>query len=132
MQHGHSYLNYTVMQSRLPSTSAPYMPSKKATQTMINRIRNRELQKIPTKLDDLQIPEENQTMERKQFLIGHYSFKDDIVIVFSTEQNLRSLLVFFGYVRYFKSSVILSDVHNTWQSWSKRRYYAIFLLVMGS
>ncbi|KAL0851951.1 hypothetical protein ABMA28_000233 [Loxostege sticticalis] len=73
------------------STSAPYMPSKCAMRTMINRTRNRELPKIPSNLEDLQIPMDYETIERKQFLIGHYNFDGEVVIIFSTEQNLRLL-----------------------------------------
>lgn len=75
----------------IPSTSAPYMPSKCAMRTMINRTRNRELPKIPRNLEDLQIPMDYETIERKQFLIGHYNFDGEVVIIFSTEQNLRLL-----------------------------------------
>lgn len=75
----------------IPTTSAPYMPNKKAMQTMINRSRNKGLPKLPNKLEDLQIPEEYQTIDGKQFMIGHYNSCGDIVLVFSTEENLKLL-----------------------------------------
>lgn len=75
----------------VPSTSAPFMPSKPSMKRMINRTRNQGLPKIPTKLEDLEIPEEYETIDGKQFLIAHYNSNGNIVLVFSTEENLKLL-----------------------------------------
>lgn len=75
----------------VPSTSAPYMPSKEAMRLVIHRERVRHEPSLPKTLKDFIVPEEFTKIEGEQFLIGHYIDDKDIILVFSTKQNLRLL-----------------------------------------
>ncbi|KAI5643243.1 FLYWCH zinc finger domain-containing protein [Phthorimaea operculella] len=75
----------------IPTTSAPAMPSKKAMQTMIHRTRTKDLPKLPKNVTVLEIPVQFHTIHDTQFLIGHYSYNDETVSIFGTEENLRLL-----------------------------------------
>lgn len=75
----------------IPTTSAPYMPSKEAMRMVIHRERTRNEPSLPKTLKNFNVPDVYTKIEGEQFLIGHFIDENDVILVFSTKQNLRLL-----------------------------------------
>lgn len=73
----------------VPTTSAPHLPNKAAMRVIIQRARNKNLPKLPTSISEVIIPEEYSKINNNQFLVGHYTYEGESVIVFSTNENMR-------------------------------------------
>ncbi|KAI5644396.1 MULE transposase domain-containing protein [Phthorimaea operculella] len=76
----------------IPSTSAPHLPSKAAMRMIIQRERNKNIPDHPTNVNAVHIPEEYTKFDKEPFLLGHYTFNGESVIVFSTSENLKLLI----------------------------------------
>lgn len=75
----------------VPSTSAPYMPNKDAMRMMVHRVRNKNLPNIPKDIHEVLIPDELTKINNENFLIGHYTYNEESVIIFGTNENCRLL-----------------------------------------
>ena len=70
----------------VPCTSAPYMPTKDAMRMMVHRVRNKNLPSIPKDIHAVVIPDELTKINNENFLIGHYTYNEESVIVFGANQ----------------------------------------------
>lgn len=70
----------------VPPSCAPHLPNKVAMTMTIQRTRNKNMPALPKTVHDVEIPE-----EFVKFMIGHYTYKNESVLVFTTKENVQLL-----------------------------------------
>lgn len=76
----------------IPSSRTPHVPSDNALRCLIKRTRNKDIPSLPRTINDIVIPDEFCKVDSEQFLIAHYTYDGECVIIFSTMENIKLLV----------------------------------------